>query len=212
MFRLVLVAVLFVLSAPLHAAGAGPILVVGDSLSAAYGIAPEQGWVHLLGARLAGRGDARPLVNASISGETTAGGLARLPGLLAEHRPALVMVELGANDGLRGLPIAEIRANLTRILQAIRAAGARPMLLGIELPLNYGTRYREGLRTMYRDLATEFNAPLVPFLLDGVALDPELMQSDGLHPRAAGQAKILDNVWAVLQPELAKLGREKAKA
>jgi acyl-CoA thioesterase-1 len=212
MFRLVLVAVLFVLSAPLHAAGAAPILVVGDSLSAAYGIAPEQGWVHLLGARLAGRGDARPLVNASISGETTAGGLARLPGLLAEHRPALVMVELGANDGLRGLPLAEIRANLTRILQAIRAAGARPMLLGIELPLNYGTRYREGLRTMYRDLATEFNAPLVPFLLDGVALDPELMQSDGLHPRAAGQAKILDNVWAVLQPELAKLGREKAKA
>lgn len=184
----------------------------GDSLSAAYGIAPEQGWVHLLGARLAERGDdAPPVVNASISGETTAGGLARLPDLLAEHRPALVMVELGANDGLRGLPIAEIRANLTRILQAIRAAGARPMLLGIELPLNYGTRYREGLRTMYRDLATEFNAPLVPFLLEGVALDPELMQADGLHPRAAGQAKILDNVWAVLEPELAKL-RGKVKA
>lgn len=184
----------------------------GDSLSAAYGIAPDQGWVHLLGARLAAQGDARPVVNASISGETTAGGLARLPGLLAEHRPALVMVELGANDGLRGLPIAEIRINLTRILQAIHAADARPMLLGIELPLNYGARYRDGLRTMYRDLAAEFNAPLVPFLLDGVALDPELMQPDGLHPRAAGQPKILDNVWPVLEPELARLVREKAKA
>jgi len=212
MVRFILVAVLFVVCAPLHAAGARPILVFGDSLSAAYGIAPDEGWVHLLGERLARDGDAHAVVNASISGETTSGGLARLPALLAEHAPALVMVELGANDGLRGLPIAEIRANLERILRMIGDAGARPMLLGIELPINYGARYRDGLRTMYRDLAAEFNAPLVPFLLDGVALDPDLMQADGLHPRAAGQPKILDNVWPVLKAELAAPARAKKGA
>lgn len=182
-----------------------PILVLGDSLSAAYGIAPQEGWVHLLGQRLESQVAPRPVVNASISGETTAGGLARLPRLLAEHRPALVVVELGANDGLRGLPLGEIRANLTQILSAIRAAGARALLLGIELPVNYGPRYRDDLRSMYRGLADEFNAPLVPFLLDGVALDPVLMQDDGLHPRAAGEPKVLDNVWAALAPLLGSL-------
>lgn len=191
--------------APAFAAAAQPVLVFGDSLSAAHGIAPEQGWVALLGQRLAADAKPRAVVNASISGETTAGGVARLPALLAEHRPALVVLELGANDGLRGLPLAAARANLVKMLEAIRGAGAQALLLGIELPVNYGPQYRDGLRSLYRDLSGEFNVPLVPFLLEGVALDPDLMQDDGLHPKAAGQARVLENVWAELEPALAKL-------
>lgn len=191
---------------PAHAATT--ILVLGDSLSSAHRIPAETGWVHLLEQRLAAAGDARRVVNASISGETTAGGLARLPKLLADEKPGLVLVELGANDGLRGLPLAEIRANLTRILTANRAAGARSVLLGIELPINYGPQYRDGLREMYRDLAGEFNAPLLPFLLDGVALNPDLMQDDGLHPKAEGEPRVLDNVWPVLEPVLRSEGRK----
>ncbi len=161
--------------------------------------------MHLLELRLQERAMPRSVVNASISGETTAGGLARLPKLLTDAKPALVIVELGANDGLRGLPLAEIRSNLQRILTAIHNAGARSVLLGIELPINYGPQYRDGLREMYRGLAQEFNAPLVPFLLDGVALDPDLMQDDGLHPKAAGEPRVLGNVWVVLEPALKKL-------
>ena len=179
--------------------------MLGDSLSSAHRIAPERGWVHLLEQRLNAAGDARPIVNASISGETTAGGLARLPKLLADVKPALVVVELGANDALRGLPLAEIRDNLDQILGANRDAGAHSILLGIELPINYGPQYRDGLRQMYRDLAAEFNAPLVPFLLDGVATDPALMQDDGLHPKAEGEPKVLDNVWPVLEPAVKAL-------
>jgi acyl-CoA thioesterase-1 len=182
-----------------------PVLVLGDSLSAAYRIAPDAGWVHLLEQRLQQSPAPRPVVNASISGETTAGALARLPPLLAEHKPALVVVELGANDGLRGLPLPEIRDNLKRIVTASRAAGAAVVLVGIELPINYGPQYRDGLRSLYRDMAQEFNLPLVPFLLDGVALDPELMQDDGLHPRAEGEAKVFANVWPVLEPALKAL-------
>ncbi|HKE48515.1 MAG TPA: GDSL-type esterase/lipase family protein, partial [Rhodanobacteraceae bacterium] len=117
----------------------------------------------------------------------------------------LVVLELGANDGLRGLPLAQIRDNLTAMIRACQAAGALVVLLGIELPINYGPQYRDGLRAMYRDLAGEFNLPLVPFLLDGVATDPNLMQDDGLHPRAEGEPKVLDNVWPVLEPAIAKL-------
>jgi len=181
---------------------AGPILVLGDSLSSAHRIAPEAGWVHLLEQRLQTVSPARKVVNASISGETTSGGLAHLPKLLAESKPALVLVELGANDGLRGLPLAQIDANLRHILDANRASGARSVLLGIELPINYGPQYRDGLRNLYRDLAREFNAPLVPFLLEGVALNPDLMQDDGLHPKADGEPRVLDNVWKVLEPLL----------
>jgi acyl-CoA thioesterase I len=182
-----------------------PLLVLGDSLSSAHHIAVESGWVRLLETRLKASKDPRPVVNASISGETTSGGLARLPKLLADNQPALVVVELGANDGLRGLPIAEIRGNLAQIVRACSDAGAAVVLLGIELPINYGPQYRDGLRAMYRDLAAEFNLPLVPFLLDGVALDPDLMQDDGLHPKAEGEPKVLDNIWPVLGPALAKL-------
>jgi acyl-CoA thioesterase-1 len=192
-------------SAAAKPAAGAPILVLGDSLSSAHRIAPQSGWVHLLEQRLNAAGEPRPIVNASISGETTAGGLARLPKLLADVRPALVVVELGANDGLRGLPLAEIRANLAKILGASRDAGARNVLLGIELPVNYGPQYRDGLRQMYRDLAAEFNAPLLPFLLDGVATEPTLMQDDGLHPKAEGEPKVLENVWPVLEPALKSL-------
>ena len=176
-----------------------PVLVLGDSLSAAYRIAAQDGWVTLLERRLQRAQPPRATVNASISGETSAGGLQRLPALLATHKPAIVIVELGANDGLRGLPLDEIRANLTRILALCRDAGAKVLLLGIELPVNYGPQYRGGLRDLYRDEARDFNAALVPFLLEGVADKPELMQEDGLHPLAGAEPKVLDNVWPALQ-------------
>lgn len=177
------------------ASDTGKVLVLGDSLSAAHGIARESGWVSLLQQRLQQSGKTTTVVNASISGETTSGGIARLPALLTEHRPALVLIELGANDGLRGLPLTEIRANLVTLLGLVRGAKARAVLIGIELPVNYGPQYRDGLRAMYRDLASEFNVPLVPFLLEGVALDPALMQDDGLHPTAPAQPRLLDTVW-----------------
>ncbi|SFN17102.1 acyl-CoA thioesterase-1 [Dokdonella immobilis] len=179
-----------------------PVLVLGDSLSAGYGIEPESGWVNLLRERLGTEDPARDVVNASISGETTAGGLARIEKLLDEHRPALVVLELGANDALRGLPLSAPRQNLTRIIELSRKAGARVVLVGIEIPVNYGPQYRDGLRNLYRDLATEFKLPLVPFLLDGVALDPELMQADGLHPTAAAQPRVLANVLPALEKAL----------
>lgn len=207
MLRAILGFILFVISVAPAAAHTPALLVLGDSLSAAYGLSPQQGWVALLDARLQTATPAHRVVNASISGETTAGGLARLPALLAADKPALVIVELGANDGLRGLPLAEIRANLAEILKAVHAVNARALLVGIELPVNYGPRYRDQLRAMYRDLATEFKVPLVPFLLDGVALDPALMQGDGLHPRAEGEPKVLANVWPVLEPLLRETGR-----
>jgi acyl-CoA thioesterase-1 len=205
MLRRVLVILLFGWFVSVAAAAPPPILVLGDSLSAAHGIATREGWVALLEQRLQASPTPRPIVNASISGETTAGGLARLPPLLADNKPALVIVELGANDGLRGLPLAEARANLVKILTAIRATGAHALLLGIELPVNYGPQYRDGLRSMYRGLADEFNVPLLPFLLDGVALDPALMQDDGLHPNAAGEPRVLENVWTKLEPALREL-------
>ena len=179
-----------------------PILVLGDSLSAAYRIDANAGWVALLAQQMKSRHPPLDVVNASISGETTSGGLARLPALLAQHKPRVVVVELGANDGLRGLPIEQIRKNLDAIIKASRDSGAKIVVAGIELPINYGTQYRTGLREMYRDVAHEFNAPLVPFLLDGVAQDPALMQGDGLHPLAAGEPKVLSNVLPALQQAL----------
>lgn len=184
------------------------ILVLGDSISAGYGLDAGQGWVSLLDRKLKSQGLPHKVVNASVSGETTAGGLARLPQLLAEHHPALVLIELGSNDGLRGTALPEIKANLQRMIKDCRAAGAGVVLVGVELPVNYGPKYRDGLREIYRDAAAEFNVPLVPFLLDGVALDPELMQDDGLHPRAAAEPKLLANVWPALQRGLESRSRD----
>ena len=196
--------VLFVLVAGLFAgadlrAGEPVVLVLGDSLSAAHGMPEAAGWVALLAAR--GEGRLR-VVNASISGETTAGGVSRLPGLLAAHAPAVVVIELGANDGLRGLPMAQIREHLGQLVQQAQGAGARVLLLGIELPVNYGPRYRDQLRQVYASLAQELDTGLVPFMLEGVALDPRLMQDDGLHPNAAAQPVVLDIIWPALLPLL----------
>ncbi|GAA0695300.1 acyl-CoA thioesterase-1 [Dyella sp. SG562] len=180
----------------------GTVLVLGDSLSAAHNIAAAQGWVHLLEVRL---GDMEPgwtAINASISGETSLSGRNRLPALLEKYHPGVVVLELGANDGLRGLPLPALRENLAAMVDAAQKSGARVLLLGIELPVNYGPQYRDGLRAIYADLARDKHTALVPFLLEGVALDPSLMQDDGLHPTAAGEPKVLDNVWKALHPLL----------
>ncbi len=200
---------LLVLPLQAFALVSAPILVLGDSLSAAYRIAPESGWVALLDTRLKQDAHlARPVINASISGETSYEGRMRLPALLTEHHPALVLVELGANDALRGLPIEAARDNLENIIKLSQASGAKVLLIGIEIPVNYGTRYRDGLRTMYRDLSAQFKLPLLPFLLEGVALDPELMQDDGLHPRAVAEPRVLENVWTVLKPMLEAMAQK----
>ena len=180
------------------------ILAFGDSLSAAYGIRPEQGWVALLAQRLPAQGYGYQIVNASVSGETSAGGLERLPRALALHRPAIVILELGANDGLRGLPVAALRDNLAHMLQLSQAAGARVLLIGIRIPPNYGPRYSEDFARVFPELAQQFRVPLLPFLLKDVALDPARMQEDGMHPNAAGEPAVLENVWPYLKPLLDK--------
>ncbi|MFC4975304.1 arylesterase [Halomonas beimenensis] len=186
-------------AAPLAAAERPLVLVMGDSLSAAYGIEREAGWVHLLAERLDGK--AR-VVNASISGETSSGGAARLPELLRQHAPDIVLLELGGNDGLRGLPPGQLRANLATMIEASRAAGAEVLLLGIDVPPNYGPAYRDAFTGVFQRLADRYSVPLVPFLLEGVALDHGLMQADGIHPTAAAQPAILANVWPALAPLL----------
>jgi acyl-CoA thioesterase I len=185
---------------------ARPVLVLGDSLSAEHNLPRGSGWVALLEDRLQSEFDQPPeVVNASISGETSAGALRRLPGLLAEHRPAVVVVELGGNDGLRGLPPSQLQANLDRIVGlSKRVPGARVLLLGIDLPPNYGAAYRKRFTGVYRQIADDHGVVLLPFLLDGVALSRGMMQADGVHPTAAAQPRLLENVWPKLRPLLAK--------
>ncbi|MFO1400424.1 MAG: arylesterase [Steroidobacteraceae bacterium] len=191
---------------PAHAAvpaKPAPVLMVfGDSLSAGYGLGPGQGWVDLLAARLATEGYEFRLVNASVSGETTAGGLARLPRALEVHRPAVVVLELGANDGLRGLPAAATRANLEIMVRLLKGRDVRVLLVGIRLPPNYGPRFTAAFDSMYRGISAQERVPLVPFLLEGVALQRSLMQADNLHPNERGQPRLLDNVWPQLRPLL----------
>ncbi len=174
----------------------------GDSLSAALGIRPEQGWVALLAQRLQTQGYGYQVVNASVSGETTAGGLERLPRALQLHRPSIVILELGANDGLRGLPVSAMRDNLARMVQLSQGAHARVLLVGIRIPPNYGPRYTEEFAAVYPELARQYHLPLVPFLLEKVALNPALMQEDGLHPDAAAEPAVLDTLWPYLKPLL----------
>jgi acyl-CoA thioesterase I len=185
-----------------QAAPAKTLIVLGDSLSAAHNIPVEAGWVHLLEGRLADMEPGWTVINASISGETSLSGRNRLPALLAQYHPRVVVIELGANDGLQGLPLTNLRTNLAAMVDAAQLAGARVLLLGIEMPVNYGPQYRDGLRAVYADLAREKHAALVPFLLEGVALNPVLMQEDGLHPLAAGEPIVLDTVWPQLKPLL----------
>ena len=178
------------------------ILVLGDSLSAGYGIPVEKGWVNLLQRRLVERGFPYRVVNASISGDTTSGGLSRLPAALELHRPAIVVLELGANDGLRGQPPMAMSRNLSRMIERSQQAGARVLLAEMRIPPNYGPLYAQKFQATFGELAQHYAIPLIPFLLDGVAGNPALIQDDGLHPRAEAQPQILDNVWAVLEPAL----------
>jgi acyl-CoA thioesterase-1 len=185
-----------------QAALADTVLVVGDSISAAFGLDTRQGWVSLLEKRLAEQGFEHRVVNASISGDTSAGGAARLPRLLAEHQPDLVIIELGGNDGLRGLPPAQLQQNLAAMVEASRDSGARVLLLGMLLPPNYGARYTTAFAEVFSRLAEEQQIPLVPFFLEGVGGVPEMMQADGLHPTAQAQPVLLENLWPTLKPLL----------
>ncbi|WP_132978081.1 arylesterase [Thiobaca trueperi] len=178
------------------------ILVLGDSLSAGYGIAREAGWVWLLDERLQQRGLAYQVVNASVSGETTAGGLTRLPSLLAQHRPDLLIIELGANDGLRGFDYPVIRDNLSALIRLGREQGSRVLLVGVRLPPNYGAAYNQGFQAVFQNLSETLKVPLVPDLLQDVGEHWNLMQEDGLHPTAEAQERILENVWPALAPLL----------
>jgi acyl-CoA thioesterase I len=200
--RLLTLFVLIVASASAQAE-APVILVFGDSISAGYGLPRvDQGWVELLKTRLKTQGYGYQVVNASVSGETTAGGLARLPRALEVHHPAIVILELGGNDGLRALPIAQMRANLTQMVMLTLGAGAKPLLLGMRMPPNYGPHYTEEFALVFSDLAREKKVPLVPFLLADIALSRNLLQGDDIHPNEQGQPILLNNVWPALKPLL----------
>lgn len=192
----------FAASGARAASDAPVILVLGDSLSAAYGIPASQGWVALLQQRLQQRGYPQRVVNASVSGETTAGGLSRLPALLDRHKPQLVLIELGGNDGLRGQPLAKLQENLARMAELSRKAGARPVLFEMRIPSNYGPKYTEGFHAAFASVASAQQAPLVPFWLAGIALDPDAFQDDGIHPTVAAQPKMLEAVWPTLEAAL----------
>tara|TARA_R110002073_G_scaffold99233_2_gene226906 strand:- start:8 stop:649 length:642 start_codon:yes stop_codon:yes gene_type:complete len=181
------------------------LLVYGDSLSASYGIEEQQGWVTLLQRRLDDEIPEVKVINGSVSGETTTGGLARLPAMLASYEPELMILELGGNDGLRGLPVELMRENLAQMIELAVAAGTEVILTGIQIPPNYGPRYTVPFFETYADLAKEKSLPLIPFLIDGIPQRPELMQNDGIHPRAEAQFMILDNVWPILKPVLENL-------
>ncbi len=200
MLKKLLVACLLLL--PPTAWAGGTILVYGDSLSAAYGLPQDAGWATLLQARLKQKGMDYTVVNASISGETTSGGATRMAGALRAHKPAVLILALGANDGLRGLPINQMRANLGMMLRASKQAGSRVLLVGMRLPPNYGEDYTRQFAQAYADLAREHKTALAPFLLEGVADRRELFQADNLHPVAAAQPIILDHIWKALAPLL----------
>jgi acyl-CoA thioesterase-1 len=200
--RILLLAALALLSAPTLAART--VMVFGDSLSAAYNLSTDEGWVHLIGERIARSHLPWRVVNASETGETTAGGLRRIAEDLKRHKPSIVVIELGANDALRGQPVAGMRSNLEQLIRLVRAARAEPVVVGLMIPPNYGIDYASEFRDMYRALAAKEKAALVPFLLEGIADKPELFQRDQLHPTAEAQARIADNVWPALAPLLKK--------
>ncbi|WP_235026986.1 arylesterase [Cognatazoarcus halotolerans] len=186
------------------AANATGVLVWGDSLSAGYGLKANESWPALLQSRLAGLGLDTKVVNASVSGETSAGGRSRLPEALARNKPAVVVIALGANDGLRGLPLGMMRDNLLAMVDDAREAGAKVVLVGMRLPPNYGPAYTTKFQNTFNEVAKARKVPLVPFLLEGMATDPALFQADGIHPLAAAQGHLLDNVWPALKPLLTR--------
>jgi acyl-CoA thioesterase-1 len=188
-----------------HAAAAQKaILVLGDSLSAGYGVNLDATWVALLQRRLAAQGYGYKVVNASVSGETTGGARGRLPRALELHQPSVLVLELGGNDGLRGLPLKQVRGNFEYMIEQSQAAGAKVVLVGMRMPPNYGAEYADGFHALYGELAQKYRLPLVDFFLDGVALDEALMQPDGIHPTADAQPKLLDNLWPALLKVLKK--------
>lgn len=180
------------------------ILVVGDSLSAGFGIEVSAGWVALLQDRLTAEGYEYRVVNASISGDTTGGGLRRLPRALERHEPVIILVELGGNDGLRATPVPIIRKNLERMVALSREAGSQVILAGMQLPPNYGSAYTDAFAEVYAEVAEEQDVGLIPFFMDGVALNPEKLLPDMIHPNADGQPVLLENAWAALKPLLVK--------
>lgn len=183
-------------------AAAGTVLIVGDSISAGFGLDTSKGWVALLQQRLEHEGFSDKVINASITGDTSGGGQARLAPLLAANKPDLVIIELGGNDGLRGQPPAQLQQNLSRMIDSAKGAGAKVLLLGMQLPPNYGKRYTDAFAKVYPDVAQQSSIALVPFFLEGVGGVPALMQADGIHPAVGAQGKLLDNVWPVLKPLL----------
>lgn len=187
---------------PAALASGSTILVLGDSLSAAYGLPRQAGWVTLLEERLAQRKFNHRVVNASISGETSAGGASRIEGLLREHRPAVLILALGGNDGLRGLPPAQLQSNLETMIRAARQRNAKVLLVGMRMPPNFGPAYTREFTAVYADLARRHRTAFVPFLLEGFAERPEYFLADGIHPNAAAQPLILDRVWTALAPLL----------
>lgn len=199
---LVLLVLLFAAALPARSAEAPVILVVGDSLSAGYGLSPGQGWVALLQQRLKKGGYGHRVVNASVSGETTDGGVARLDRALATHRPAIVIIELGGNDGLRGLPVARVEANLGLLVTKSRAAGAEVLLLAVRVPTNYGPQYSSSFQQIYDDLKSRYRIGVAALMSPEVALDLAYFQPDGIHPNARAQPILLDNVWVQLAPLL----------
>jgi acyl-CoA thioesterase-1 len=202
MFRRQLLLVTLLLATAIARAGPPTILILGDSISAAYGIDTSQGWVALLQQRLRQEHFDYRVVNASVSGDTTRTGLNRLDAALQQYRPAIVIVALGGNDGLRGLPFSEIETSLSRIIEVSQQQGAKVLLAGVRLPPNYGAFYNTRFAALFRQLADTRQVALVPRLLDGIDEHAELLQADGIHPTAAAQARILDNVWPHLLPLL----------
>jgi acyl-CoA thioesterase-1 len=197
----VFIALMFVI-APV-CASQGTLLIMGDSLSAAYGVPTEQAWVALLRERLnTGESSGWDVVNASISGETTDGGLRRLPDLLERHQPDIVMIELGGNDGLRGFPPQVIRKNITRMIGQSQQAGAEVLLVGMQIPPNYGERYTRAFASIFPELAKRHDTRLVPFFLANIYDQEGLMQDDDIHPTAEAQGQLLENVWPILKPML----------
>jgi acyl-CoA thioesterase-1 len=203
MNRLLVLALLLVAAAlPARSAEPPVILVVGDSLSAGYGLAPGQGWVSLLQQRLTKEGYGHRVVNASVSGETTDGGVARLDRALAMHRPGIVILELGGNDGLRGLPVTRVEANLGLLITKSRAAGAEVLLLTVSMPTNYGPQYASAYQRIYDDLRARYRIGVGALMSPEIALDLTYFQPDGIHPNARAQPLLLDNVWIQLEPLL----------
>lgn len=200
--RSLVIATLAMVSLPVLASQ-NTLLVVGDSISAAYGIPSETAWVELLRERLSGQGLDWQVVNASISGETTDGGLRRLPGLLEKNDPDIVVIELGGNDGLRGFPPNVIESNLAGMIELAQDSGAVPLLVGMQIPPNYGQRYTRMFADLFPTLSDRYGVPLVPFFLDGIYDQDGLMQGDGIHPTEEAQPLLLDNIWPRLEPLVA---------